>query len=228
MSFAVDYTDQDRGIFIGNNAYLYTDYMLDWFTNCGWCKDQIKNRLNENLHHPYPMVGQNSLDIIDSVDADGNKVFKKMNIDWSTIYSDDPGFIVPATNQDTMLLFIEYKWSTAADIDWSYKPEAGFNQQWPLPENLAYTNTAYQTAAMGGFPLGDLNWFPDKMAAWKGQRDAEWSVINNWLNNGGPNGVKEVTGTIPTDYTLQQNYPNPFNPTTQIAYSIGSCILKGI
>ena len=220
LGFEVDFTDQDRKIFVGNNAYLYTDYMKNWYTDCGWCKETHKNRADTLLRHPFPMLGEAGLAFMDSTDADGNKVFKTMNVDWSTIYSDDPGFIVEATNRDTMLLFIEYKWSTAADIDWSYKPEAGYNQTWPLPENLAYTNTAYQTAAMGGFPLGDMNWYPDKMQAWSSQRDAEWATINNWLNNGIVS-VREQPGNgIPIEYTLSQNYPNPFNPTTQINYSI--------
>ncbi len=30
----------------------------------------------------------------------------------------------------------------------------------------------------------------------------------------------ELTGEIPTDYTLSQNYPNPFNPATTIKYSV--------
>ena len=197
--------------------------MQAWYTDCGWCKDQHKARLDEELHHPYPMLGANGLAYIDSMDGQGNKVYPKMNIDQSTIYGDDPGFIVPATNQDTMLMFIEYKWSTAADVNWSYEPYAAQIQQWPLPENLAYTNVAYQTAAMGGFPLGDLNWWPDKMAAWQAQRDAEWTTINNWLDYGNPNGavsVNEKPGMLPGSYVLRQNYPNPFNPTTNIEYSV--------
>jgi hypothetical protein len=119
-------------------------------------------------------------------------------------------------------MFIEYKWSTAADIDWSYDPYAGFAQKWPLPENMAYNNAQYQTAAFGGFPLGDLNWYPDQMAGWEGQRDAEWTYINNWLNygTGSPSGVVEMHGATPDNYVLKQNYPNPFNPTTTIEYAI--------
>jgi Secretion system C-terminal sorting domain len=222
LGFSVPFTDSDRKIFVGNDAYLYTSAMLNWYTDCGWCQQEHKNRLDEELHHPYPMVGKNGLKYIDSLGTDGKKVFKTMNIDSSTIYSDDPGFIVSATNQDTMLMFIEFKWSTAADINWSYAPWAGFSQTWPLPENLAYTNAQYQTAAMGGFPLGDLNWFPDKMASWEAQRDAEWTTINNWLDYGAanPTGVIEAQGAKPVNYVLKQNYPNPFNPTTNIAYSI--------
>ena len=221
-SFAieVDWTDYDRKIFIGNNAYAFTDYMLDWYEGCVWCKEQIRTRHPEELYHPSPMLGEDEIAFIESVDGLGNKVFKTINVDWATIYDAEPDFIVEATNQDTFLVFVEYKWSTAADVDWSYEPGAGFRQAWPLPENMAYNNVAYQTAAIGGFPLGDLNWYPDQLAAWEAQRDAEWDNINNWLINGAPLSVEEIPGPLPTNYLLEQNYPNPFNPETRILYDL--------
>lgn len=221
FGFEVPFTDYDRKIFIGNNVYAFTDYMKAWYEGCVWCKDQIRQRRREELYHPPPMLGENEIAFIDSMDAGGNKVFKTMNVDWSTIYDTAPAFIEEATNVDTFLIFVEYKWSTAADIDWSYRPDAGFKQTWPLPENMAYTDAAYQAAAMGGFPLGDLNWYPNQLPAWQAQRDAEWVTINNWLNHGSPtSSIKETAGPVPTDYSLGQNYPNPFNPTTQIEYSV--------
>jgi hypothetical protein len=222
FGFSVPFTDFDRKLFVGNTAYLYQDWMKSWYTQCGWCKTQHQQRLDEELHLPSPMIGDNALAFIDSVDGEGKKVFQTMNVDNATIYDAEPDFINPATNQDTLEMFIEYKWSTAADIDWSYDPYAGFAQKWPLPENMAYNNAQYQTAAFGGFPLGDLNWYPDQMAGWEGQRDAEWTYINNWLNygTGSPSGVVEMHGATPDNYVLKQNYPNPFNPTTTIEYAI--------
>lgn len=221
LTIEVPFTDYDRKIFIGNNVYAFSDYMKAWYTECNWCKEQIRQRRREELYNPPPMLGEAEIAFIDSTDAAGNKVFKTLNVDWSTIYDVDPKFIVEATNQDTFLIFVEYKWWNNADIDWSYRPDAGLNQIWPLPENMAYTHAAYHTAAMGGFPLGDLNWFPDKLPAWRAQRDAEWQTINNWLNYGSPtSSVTERGGSVPGDYALGQNYPNPFNPTTQIEYSV--------
>ncbi|MDZ7723831.1 MAG: T9SS type A sorting domain-containing protein [candidate division KSB1 bacterium] len=223
FAFQVPFTDQDRQLFIGNNAYMIQDWMLDWYVNCPWCKEQHQSREDIMMRQPSPMLGQDAIDFIDSTDTEGNKVFETLNVDWATIYEEDPDFIVPATNKDTLKTFIEYKWSTNADVDWSYKPAPAFNQEWPLPEDLAYNNATYQTAAIGGFPLGDLNWFPDQLADWEAQRDAEWETINNWLEYGspeGPNRVEMLDAARPRDYKLGQNYPNPFNPVTRIKYSI--------
>jgi len=223
FGFKVDFTDFDRKIFIGNIDYAYQDWMLDWYKNSDWSKERIRNREQMLLFNPAPMLGKNEIRFIDSVDANGKKVFKTINVDWQTIYNKDPQFIVPATNLDAAKQFIMYKWWNNADIDWSYEPEAGFKQTWPLPENLAYTDSELLTAAMGGYPLGDLNWFPDKYEQWKAnQRAKEWATINNWLTYGSPNpsSVKELPGALPNNYVLEQNYPNPFNPVTNIKYSI--------
>ena len=223
FGFKVDFTDFDRKIFIGNIDYAYQDWMLDWYKNSDWSKERIRNREQMLLFNPAPMLGKNEIRFIDSVDANGKKVFKTINVDWQTIYNKDPQFIVPATNLDAAKQFIMYKWWNNADIDWSYEPEAGFKQTWPLLENLAYTDSELLTAAMGGYPLGDLNWFPDKYEQWKAnQRAKEWATINNWLTYGSPNpsSVKELPGALPNNYVLEQNYPNPFNPVTNIKYSI--------
>jgi hypothetical protein len=67
------------------------------------------------------------------------------------------------------------------------------------------TSHALYTAADGGFPVGDLNWFPSQKAAWE-----------IWY----PTQDASEEGTIPEAYALEQNYPNPFNPSTTIAYAL--------
>ena len=221
FGFEVDFTNADRELFIGNIVYTIQDWMLAWYTDCPWCEETHKARRDKELRHWSPMLAEDDLAVIDSVDGDGNKVFPKMNVDWETVYREaDPEFIVAPTNQDTLKKFIEGRWGTGLDIDWSYAKNATIGQLWPLPENMAYNNTDYQTAAMGGFPLGDLNWWPDQLPAWEEQRDAEWQKINDWLK-GGSSSIKEIpVAALPKDYVLKQNYPNPFNPTTHIEYSL--------
>jgi len=73
------------------------------------------------------------------------------------------------------------------------------------PYDFSYSTTsASYTAAEGGFPLGDLNWFPSKKTEWENYTDVE---------------ENEYAG-IPSTFSLEQNYPNPFNPTTVIKYSV--------
>ncbi len=125
----------------------------------------------------------------------------------------DPNFVTPATDMDSIMAFLQARYVTGGNVFWGYKEDLGAT--WPLPENLAYTNDTLLTAAMGGFPLGDLyHWFPDKYVQWKGQESAETAGILALT------AVKERPGNLPVKFTLDQNYPNPFNPTTVINYSL--------
>ncbi len=88
---------------------------------------------------------------------------------------------------------------------------------WPIPIDLSYTDTDLKAAGLGGFPLGDLNWFPTEYASWKAQASTEYANIENVLDVGT---AVETETNLPQKFQLQQNYPNPFNPTTVISYTI--------
>jgi len=85
------------------------------------------------------------------------------------------------------------------DNPWHY--ELNFPPKWPLPENLAYSNSVLMTFGSDGYPVGDLNWFPEKK--------------NQWLT-----GIKEIEHVVPTEFSLSDAYPNPFNPETKINFSV--------
>jgi hypothetical protein len=91
---------------------------------------------------------------------------------------------------------------------------------WPIPVDLSYSDFDLQTAGLGGFPLGDLNWFPAQKAAWLAQRDAEYAYIQNCLDQGLALGIEENSSRLAEKFSLDQNYPNPFNPVTTITFSI--------
>lgn len=93
---------------------------------------------------------------------------------------------------------------------------------WPVAVDLSYTNQTYLNGGLNGYPVGDLNWFPDEKESWLAQRDAEYAAIESALNAGTPIGtdVEEIGGEIPSSIRLLQNYPNPFNPTTSIQFAL--------
>ena len=74
------------------------------------------------------------------------------------------------------------------------------------------------TGAQSGFPVGDLNWFPDKKVQWNAQRKSEYDSIEYQLGST----VVNVVGksNLVNGFKLQQNYPNPFNPSTTINYDL--------
>ena len=99
--------------------------------------------------------------------------------------------------------------------------ESFVHPDWPVPVDLSYDNPDLIAGAYGGFPIGDLNWFPAEKAAWLFQRDIEYAYIeeNFNFNPFPPDGVG-VENHLPQEFSLDQNYPNPFNPSTTISFSI--------
>jgi len=90
---------------------------------------------------------------------------------------------------------------------------------WPIPVNLAYSDADLMAGGTGGFPVGDLNWFPTKKTQWMALKDAEHAALLNMLNTGTLTAVEDVGG-VPVQFALSQNYPNPFNPSTVITFSL--------
>lgn len=204
-----------------------------------YSKDQYRQRFFDMIPYPRPMIDSTSLVYFDSTDSEGNKLYPFIN--RAALYdvceskeAVNPGFLVPPINLDPLKYFLWQKWDTNLDSMWAYDIDAGYNQVWPLPENLAYVNGTLLTAGMDGFPLGDLyHWFnpavregaTDYYSAWLAQADEERAKIASWLEKGvHPDSATSVRkmpdGLIPAHFKLSQNYPNPFNPTTQINYSV--------
>lgn len=72
--------------------------------------------------------------------------------------------------------------------------------------NCAYsTANAVYTAATGGYPVGDLNWFPSRYSAWKSDPVS---------------GITVAGDGSPSAFKLDQNFPNPFNPATIISFTL--------
>jgi hypothetical protein len=105
--------------------------------------------------------------------------------------------------------------------DWrlvNTEPDTYVYPDWPVPVDLSYSDADLLTAAISNFPVGDLNWFPDKKSEWLAQRDAEYEYIQTFPSTG-PQGIETGKNVIST-FRLDQNYPNPFNASTIISFSI--------
>jgi hypothetical protein len=115
----------------------------------------------------------------------------------------DPGFPAVTTNHvDSLIYYLHEILTGTLDANrWCYPTNNLYPAVWPLPEDMAYTNAALQTAGKDGFALGDLNWFPAQKAQW---------LLTD---------VERVS-ELPEGYSLSQNYPNPFNPSTRIEFSL--------
>jgi hypothetical protein len=116
----------------------------------------------------------------------------------------DPGFPASVMGQvDSLIKFVTLtRTGGLGSYLWNYRPNGNlFAPVWPVPENLAYTNTTMQHEGTDGFALGDLNWFPTQKAAWllTGIAPAE---------------------PVPQKFSLSPNYPNPFNPSTTIDFTL--------
>ncbi len=263
IAFNVPFTDLDRHILFTHSAYYLDNWLVDWMRG-GWTKDyngtpwrpdprikdvanpyskeQYTTRQFDLIPYPRPMLDRAALAFFDTTNSEGEKLLPYMNraalYDVTELRDKiNPRFVTPPlgdSNMDSLKYFLWQKWDKNKDAMWAYLPEAGFNQQWPLPENLAYANDTLKTAGMGGFPLGDLYhwWNPavregatDYYSAWLAQADDERAKITRWLETGinpdVPFSVKKVPNSvIPSAFALHQNYPNPFNPSTQIKYSV--------
>jgi hypothetical protein len=74
--------------------------------------------------------------------------------------------------------------------------------------DLSYSRDAVSfTSAQNGYPIGDLNWFPDMKQKWD---DGE--IITS----------TEYVSTLPQSTKLVGNYPNPFNPSTNVVFQIST------
>ncbi len=222
FGFTVPFKEQDRHILFVNNDYHLDSWLVSWMANNPYSISLHQNRHDNQIPVPQPAINNLTKMFFDTTNADGSKMFPYMNM--ANLDTLDPGFKNPPINLDSLKQFLYHKWFDNGDVGWAWKPENSYQKQlWPPEEDMSYTNSTLETAAMGGFPLGDLyHWWPAQYQQWAAQADAEHNRINTWLMTGKDplTGVVDLKSGIPVSYSLSQNYPNPFNPTTNIEYSV--------
>ncbi|MCP5061873.1 MAG: T9SS type A sorting domain-containing protein, partial [Ignavibacteriae bacterium] len=171
---------------------------------------------------------------LDTVFADSKIIIENNNIFWEQQYKDlwaaypdstkAPGLLTPTiagansvSGDGYFSEALTFAAPSPSTYDYHQLGLTSINET-IYPENFYFglssdvdvsygTSAASYTAAAGGFPLGDLNAYPDKKVEWN--------------NAGRPTDVNdEQINSLPNEFKLSQNYPNPFNPSTTINFSI--------
>lgn len=159
-----------------------------------------RNRYLKRTIYQVPFVSEFVQTVIDTT-TNPESIYYSPNVIFENNIEADPSFTDQGVldHSNELKGYVERIISETLDEGWQY--ELNFPPVWPLPENLAYSNAALQSAGTDGFAVGDLNWFPEQKEQWV-------------------TGIKEVDTGLPTGFELTQNYPNPFNPATTIKFSI--------
>ena len=217
FGFEVPFSEQDRRILFAHNSYFIEDWLVDWMANNEYSKELQNTEYEDLIPVPQPMLSPKTRAFFDS------DLFPYMNA-AGLHESANPEFILAPSDTAKIKFYLYINWCCGQDSLWAWHPEYSKQYLWPLRETLAYSNDTLLTAAMGGFPLGDLyHWFPEKYKKWEAQEQKENARINHWLETGkdpGTVGINELEIAELPRYKLCQGFPNPFNPNTQIRYSI--------
>ncbi len=202
-----DLTENQREIVVDNNDYFWPQALYNFWN---------KWNQRDTIHYQSPqfMDARTAFMFSDKSAWPGLSSAKNDSV--------DPGFSssIATPTIDTLISYITKMRQGLTTLGMRLTPfvdpspldpEAGAPADWaqtqgyPVPENLAYSNTALQTAGTDGFAMGDLNWFPKQLALWE---------------QGKVNAVERFGSELPEVFSLSQNYPNPFNPTTDIKVSL--------
>ncbi len=219
FGFNVPFGDQDRRILFANNSYYIEPWLRDWMDHNPYSIELRERGASEQIPVPQPMLSQETLAFFEASE------FPYMN--KAQLYDDtDPCFVQPPTNVEALKQFLFYKWGTCNDTNWAYLPDVSAQHEWPLKENLAYSNDTLLSAGMAGFPLGDLyHWFPNEYQQWKNQANAEYARIFHWLNTGRDSIFTAIKHHQPDFGDWRRSfhshaYPNPFNQLIHIRYTV--------
>jgi hypothetical protein len=111
-------------------------------------------------------------------------------INRGSVDGENPHFKVMPDNMRLILAFLEdmYSDSPKNNVFWGYDPDnakdpaAAKNTTgvyrnssrgiYPSREDFSYSNPMLLKAGLDGYPVGDLNWFPDRVKSWRAEGDA--------------------------------------------------------
>jgi len=142
-------TENERIYTLKNNSYFYSQEIIDYWDS--YKDDGVKQE-----------TWMNSRTISMFEDSENYP-----NLDEANTYNLDPGLKEAGTGTVEMVKWMKRKRDWQNNKYWGWDPDNDkFAVQWPFPEDLSYTNATLLTGAEGEFPVGDLNWYPEKKAEW--------------------------------------------------------------
>ncbi|MDT0630914.1 T9SS type A sorting domain-containing protein [Rubrivirga litoralis] len=168
--------EADRQITIANNDLFTSQDLLDFYEERGQAGDPLV---------PFQLIQPSSQDFIEG-----------SNVATATDNINVPvSFAAPPSLEDYIAWLAAIRDGAAEPPTWAFGSDnALFPAEQPLPEDLSYgTDSPAYTAAEGGFPVGDLNWFPERKAAWEA----------------GGGAVPTEGGPDASGFALHGTYPNP-------------------
>jgi hypothetical protein len=170
---------------ISNNYYTVSDAGMAFlnanqFGIASPLSDHIKQKLTEQGGDPEAAFQQIDLTLVNTPELMVNMM------EWYV----DPNGANKSKQTDTFV---------TEEHDFDRRPIEYYRDEFDASYS---TDSPAYTGAVGGFPVGDLNWFPDRKAAWE-----EGTSVGE-------------PGAHPVTFSLRQNYPNPFNPSTRIVYNL--------
>jgi hypothetical protein len=150
--------DIERIIVFANNSFHRDQVYQDFYNSTSGAAFPIR---------PQPVFNERTTNLMAEYDN---------MIAVNTIENQNPGLVNAPDNPQEQIAFITAVRAGESAATWYWDPGRDLNEhysiQWPLPEDFSYSNTTLRTAATGGFPLGDLNWYPAQKADWMTQREA--------------------------------------------------------
>ncbi len=199
-------TEDERVYELKNNNWFYTQPIKDYWANNDtvfaqtWYPEATEQFFVDNMEPKDYVVYDLDGNAVDTVNMAPHPMFVEentMNLDPMLQNIGDSDALLA---ENCMNVRKANAGEEVNHVFWYYDLDGDLiTFEWPLPEDLSYSNSTLLTASTSGGPIGDLyHWFPDAYET----------------------SVEQKVASAPVDFALESNYPNPFNPTTTIYYRV--------